>query len=205
MKMNSVFNGRRRESTHLARLVGALLLTAACGADEDSSLPVCEQALCSVDDHDGDGDGVQTTVVHANDEDAPIYFSFSEPGAALSAQAIDAGNWDLSFAQTEIRINGGISGDGGVEITWVDELRIGDAETPTDDGWVSDSDDDLAFAQGKGWYRYDLLNHVVEPRDRLYYVRATDGSIYALEMISYYDYSGETRYPTFEWIALPTP
>jgi len=194
-----------REATHSLAIAGALalpLLLAACGADEDPSLPVCDEALCTVDDRDGDGDGVQTTVVHAEDDKKPIYFSFAAPGQALSAEEIDAGAWDLAFAQTEIRVNGGTNGDGGVEVTWTDDLGIKDADAAPSDGWVSDTDDDVAFAQDKGWYRYDILKHVVEPRDRLYYVRATDGLVYAVEMISYYDHTGEVRYPTFDWIAL---
>ena len=202
--MKSVFTWRR-EATHSLTLAGMIalpLLLAACGADEDPSLPVCDETLCTVDDRDDDGDGVQTTVVHAEDDDKPIYFSFAAPGQALSAEAIDAGAWDLSFAQTEIRVNGGVSGDGGVEVTWADDLGIEDADAAPSEGWVSDTDDDVAFAQDKGWYRYLLSKHIVEPRARLYYVRATDGVVYAMEMISYYDYSGEVRYPTFDWIAL---
>jgi len=181
-----------------------LVLGAACGADADASLPVCDEALCTVDDRDGDGDGVQTTVVHAPEEDAPVYFSFAAPEAALSAEAIDAGSWDLAFGQTSILINGGISGDGNVEIRMTEDLGIADADADAipESGWIRDTDDDLAFAQDKGWYRYDLLNHVVEPRARLYHVRATDGAVYGLQMISYYDHAGESRYPTFDWIPL---
>ncbi len=202
--MKSVFTSAR-EATHLLALAGALalpLLLTACGADEDASLPVCDETLCTVDDRDENGDGVQTTVVHAEDEDKPVYFSFAAPGEALRAEAIDAGEWDLAFAQTEIRVNGGVKPDGGVEVTWTDDAGIQDADQAPSGGWVSDTEDDVAFAQDKGWYRYDIIKHVVEPRDRLYYVRATDGIVYAVEMISYYDHSGEVRYPTFDWIAL---
>lgn len=209
--MKSVFSDPRREPTHPAPLrstvaatlvVGALLV--GCGAEEDDSLPVCDEALCTVDDRDDSGDMVQTTVVYAPDEDKPVYFSFSAPGAALSEDEVAAGAWDLSFARTVIKTNGGASGDGGVEVSWVADADISDAGAPPADGWVSDGgdEDSLAFSQGDGWYRYDLLKHVVEPRSRLYYVRTGDGATYAVQMVSYYDYAGESRNPTFDWIAV---
>jgi hypothetical protein len=211
MIMKSVFSDTPREPTHPAAprspVLGALVagvLLVACGAEEDDSLPVCDAQLCTVDDRDDSGDMVQTTVVHAPDEDAPIYFSFAAPGAALTAEEIDAGAWDLSFARTVIKTNGGASGEGGVEVTWVADADITDAGEPPTDGWVSDGadEDSLAFSQGDGWYRYDLLKHIVDPRARLYYVRATDGVTYAVQMVSYYDHSGDSRFPTFDWIAV---
>lgn len=204
MRMKSVFNRWPRGAVLLAS-VGLVSLVGACGADPDATLPACDEALCTVDDDAGDG--IRTTVVHAPDEDAPVFFRFSAPDAAVSADEVAAGAWDLSFARTTIRANGGASGEGGVEVAWRHELGIDDADEAPTDGWVSDGEgeDDLAFARSDGWYSYDILKHVVEPRDRLYFVRAGDGSVYALEMISYYDHRGESRAPTFSWRLLATP
>ena len=179
-----------------APLLAALAL--ACGADADSSLPACDQDLCTVDDPDGDG--ARTTVIHAPDKDAPVYFRFAAPDAPPSAEEIAAGAWDLSFARTTIRANGGASGDGGVEVAWIGGAALTDP-APSE-GWVSDGADEdaFAFSQDDGWYRYDLAKHVVEPRPRVYYVRATDGRTYALTMLSYYSHAGDSRYPTFAWL-----
>lgn len=192
------------------RLASGLVLGlagVACGVDPNPGLPACEEALCTVDDEDGDVEGGRITVVRAPSEDAPVYFRFAAPDAAVSAEEVEAGAWDLSFARTKIRSNGGASGAGGVEVAWQDGLALADADAAPTSGWVTDGADEkeLAFARSDGWYDYNLLKHVVEPRDRVYFVRATDGVVYAMRMISYYDHLGESRAPTFEWLPLAGP
>lgn len=199
--MKSVFSRGRRAAAG-ALTIGLLALAAGCGADPDASLPVCDAALCTVDDDDDAA--LRTTVVHAPEEDAPIFFSFAAPDSAVSADQVDAGAWDLSFARTTIRVNGGASGEGGVEVAWQNDIGLDDVGEAPGEGWVSDGADadDLAFARSDGWYRYDLLKHVVEPRSRVYFVRTGDGTVHAMQMISYYDHAGESRFPTFTWRTL---
>lgn len=207
VKMTSVLNaeygvavarGCARASVVLCLMSSATAALWGCGADEDASLPVCAAALCTADD---EGEGAQVTVVYAPESDQPVYLSFAAPSSAVDAAGVAAGAWDLSFARTTIRLNGGSSGEGGVTAAWRDGVTLAEDEAAPSEGWVDDGADEksLAFALDDGWYKYDLLKHEVEPRRRVYYVRATDGQTYALEMISYYSHAGEPRYPTLRW------
>ncbi len=179
------------------------LLTLGCGPGEDFSLPDCMSNWCTSEDAP---EGYYNTTVHAPESDVFVFFSFADPGEPVSQKRVDKGEWDLGFARTTIIVNGGVSGDGGVEVTLLDEAALDDvtaADVPAE-GWFTDTDenDGLAFERESKWYNYNFGRHVVEVRPRVYFVRATSGRVYGLELLSYYSQTGESRFPTFRWTAL---
>ena len=103
-------------------------------------------------------------------------------------------------------LDGGVSGDGGVEVVPV----TGDLTTLTaapSTGWLTDADDgddpdalpDYAFEQGDGWYSYDPATHVLTPRPLVWAIRATTGGPWALVIDRYYDDAGSSGVFTVRW------
>jgi hypothetical protein len=107
----------------------------------------------------------------------------------------DGAAWDLRFRRFEVALNGGVSGGGGVEVTWLAGVPFDQVlDVPVDATWVTDEPD----ADGDGtpehalidWYDYDEDTHELSPADRTYVVRTTEGVPYRLAFEAYYDASG---------------
>ena len=174
-----------------------VLLAPACGPGENPNLPQCPgEIVCTLDEEET---GMSLSIVHAPDKDSPTYFSFASPNEVAETDA-----WELGFAHTTITVNGGSSGDAGIEVAMTEGVKLVDLapdDVPTD-GWFSDADGELAFDRNDKWYDYDLGRHVIEVRPRVYFVRLGDGTVYGLQFVSYYDYTGASRYVTFRWTDL---
>lgn len=149
-------------------------------------------------DHESNGDHV-ITQVDATDAERWIYMDL-ESGRQVEESD---GGWDLRFQRYQIAVNGGISGDGGIEVAWVADATIDKLVSAPADGWSTDAEDgddedeepDLAFAD---WYDYDAETHVLTPREGVYVVRTVD-SDYAVQILDYYSDAGTSGYPTFAW------
>lgn len=151
------------------------------------------------------GDGSTTTTVDASSESEWVYFSFAgghvEPAAPESSS-----DWDLAFQRFTIRVNGGVSGPGQVEIAFADGADF-DAFTAPADGWVTDEADgnddgvpEYAFSVvGGGWYDYNPSTHVLTAKDRVYAIRKAGGSVARLSIVDYYDEHGSSGHPSFRW------
>lgn len=100
-------------------------------------------------------------------------------------------SWDLAARRFEVKLNGGVSGDGGVEVADVDPDAPG--QIPAE-GWYTDEPD----ADGDGvpeyalqdWYLYDYETHELSPAPQTWLVRTTEGGIVELAFASYYDDAG---------------
>lgn len=114
--------------------------------------------------------------------------------------------WDVAFRRFNVVLNGGVSGDAGVEATWIDDVRLAEVTTSPSEGWRTDAPDgddedtepDLALG---GWWDYDPATHVLTPFSRVYVIRTPDGD-FALEMLDYYNAAGSSGYPSFAWKAV---
>lgn len=157
-----------------------------------------------------DGD-VTTTRVDATSDSEWIYMDL-ESGAQVTQDAAQDGDaWDIAFQRFQIMVNGGVSGEGGVEVA-VLESAFDDVDEAPESGFITDAPDsdvdenddpDLAFTAGDtGWYDYDLTTHTLSPRPFTYVVRTVERNVYKLAILDYYDDAGTSGFLTFEWAPL---
>ncbi len=183
---------------------GLLLFAAGCSEDKsptdtgDNDPP--QSNVETVDN----GDGSFTTTVNAGYLDATewVYFSFSTMDEVTEP---DRAPWDLALLFADIKLNGGTSGGGGMELVATDG---GDYEAITQapaDGWITDSDPDLAFNTGDGWYTYDYVSHAFSINARYYCIKLSDGSYVKLEILDFVDDAGTPGYPQFHWQEITAP
>lgn len=127
---------------------------------------------------------------------AAVYFDLET--SAVSG----ASDWDLLFEGYTIRINGGVSGEGGAGAS----LAAGAFDEITDAS-------DLSARHYRGdafggvfdehrWYRYNLAgNHQIWPTFDVFLVKR-GAEVYKLQLINYYSDTGEARHITFRYAKL---
>ena len=149
------------------------------------------------DPDDADPDGPITLQVDATNQTEWVYIDL-----ASGDDVGEAGAWTLAFRRNNVMLNGGVSGDGGVEVAWLDATFDSVTEAPAD-GWVTDEADadedgvpEYALAD---WFDYDVSTHVLTPAAGTWAVRAVDGTTYALIFTTYYDAAGTSGFPTVRY------
>lgn len=129
------------------------------------------------------------------------------------ATAAGAADWDLAVRRSEIKVNGGVSGAGGVEVAET-AVAFAEVERAPEIGWVTDRADspddddeapDYAFAAGGAWYDYDASAHLLSPRDTVYALRSTAGDHFAIELTGYYDAVGTSGFVGFRFAPVAGP
>lgn len=124
--------------------------------------------------------------------------------AAMEVSDADPG-WDLRFQRFHMSVNGGVSGEGGVEAVFAPGQSLDGPLTVPTSGWrvdEPDGDDDGAdpdYALFE-WYDYDPETHVLTPRPGVWYVRSTEGAVFALQITTYYDAVGSSGHPQLAWV-----
>jgi len=181
-------------------------IAAACSPPQEQRAPPCDDAICTI----ANDDGSSTTVVDATDKE--IFHGFDLDTASPTE---DENSWDLRLRRFVIATNSGVSGDGGVETAVVDEVDFADVDSAPDDGFFTDLEDgddrdaevDSAFVSPGGvddpWYAYDLLNHTLTPKRRVYVTRTTDGAAFKILVHGYYADDGEAGHLSFIFQQLP--
>lgn len=176
----------------MRRLVPVLL--AGCAPDLSKDLD---------DDDPGPIETGPGVVVDATDEEVPVHWDID---AGAEVDATDPA-WDLSFRRYEIRVNGGVSGEGTVEGVVLDGVAYEDLVEVPEDGWVTDEPDgdgdeldDLVFFT---WYDYHYETHTLTPADRVYALRSGDALVYRIGFLDYYDGAGTPAMIRFEYGPLP--
>ncbi|HJL14323.1 MAG TPA: HmuY family protein [Sandaracinaceae bacterium LLY-WYZ-13_1] len=153
-------------------------------------------------------DGVVTTVVDATDD------STWHPLDLDTGVSTDEG-WDLSFSRFRVRVNGGVTGSGGVQVAALDGQAFDDVTQAPEEGWTvpvpdgEDDDDteaDNVFNNGTSdWYDYELETHTLTPRDVTYVVASTDGAFFKLRFLDYYDDAGSPAFVRYTWAPVDPP
>jgi hypothetical protein len=146
--------------------------------------------------------------VDATDREAWVHLDL-DAGETVAA----ADPWDLRVRRFEVHLNGGVHGDGGVEATFTEGLAFDEATAAPEAGWATDApdadEDGLPEAVFDEWYDYDVETHVLTPKARTYFVRSTEGDVYRLVFLSYYDDAGTpgVLHLRLGWLAAapPTP
>jgi hypothetical protein len=147
------------------------------------------------------GGGVVHMTVDATDSVAWVYVDADSGMLELDGPA---DGWDLAFSRARIKLDGGVSGDAGVEVAVVEAARVEDVSVAPTDGYVTDLEDDgddnaepeLAFDV---WFDYDSNSHVLTPKDLVFVVRTDLGDHVAIEVTGYYDDAGTSGILQFRW------
>ncbi|MFZ5476474.1 MAG: HmuY family protein [Myxococcota bacterium] len=122
------------------------------------------------------------------------YLDLGEGAVVEPETPEDADTWDLGFRRQVIKVNGGVSGTGGMEVVPLAGVDYPTVLDEPAEGWITDepdADDDgdpeYAFDT---WFTYDSATHYIAPADVTWVARATDGGLYKIELLSYYDDEG---------------
>ena len=151
--------------------------------------------------------------VNASDMTSWVYLQLASGKEVSPTDPQSSTEWDLALLRHQIKVNGGISGRGGVEVALVAGTAFSALTAAPQSGYVTDqvdstdddADPDYAFVQRGTWYDYNVMTHVLTPKNQVYVVRATGGAYYKLQMTGYYDMAGSSGYPTFRWATVAAP
>ncbi len=133
--------------------------------------------------------GVQSVVLDGRT--APVYFDFAT--GAVS----DASDWDILLDGYELRVNGGVSGSGGAGAVVASESFAAMTDASDAPAQVYRGDAFGGVFAARPWYRYDLDgNHTIFPTYDVYLIDTGD-AVYKLQVIGYYDETGDARYVSF--------
>lgn len=162
-------------------------------------------------EHEDLGGGLTSTRVDASDEDAWVYLDLSDGEQLELADPRADPDWDLGFRRFHIKLNGGVSGEAGVEAAVLPGVTFEELEVAPVDGFGSDEPDgdddgdepDYVLQQ---WYEYDARTHVLTPAPVVYVIRHGDQHT-KIQIESYYDDAGTSGHLSFRWasVAAPSP
>ena len=137
-------------------------------------------------------EAVQTVVVDASAGDQYLDL---ETGSVVTG----SDGWDLWLTGFDIRVNGGVSGEGqaGAVLTDGDFGAIADASGAPASVYAADKFGGV-FAEYR-WYRYNLQgNHQIWPTFDVFLIRSGDDT-YKVQLTSYYGPTGDSRQITFRY------
>lgn len=146
---------------------------------------------------------VREVQLDSSDHERWIHYDFERQGVVDSDLP-----WDFAAQRYQIKLNGGVSGDGEVLASI---LETSDWETVAvpDAGWRTDEAD----ADGDGtpeyvfadWYDYNAETHVLTPRPLVYVLQSVEGRFFKLQILNYYDEAGTSGFLTLRWAELDDP
>ena len=139
------------------------------------------------------------------------HFDFFNADTVLSHELTNE-NWQIGFLNTDIILNGGISGEGITQGQMV-ESTFDDLIYAPEDGYKTDAEDEPAIPGGtdNGWYHYDfLLTHTITPIENTLLVADLGRKYVKVAFISYYKDAPENpilinqaKYYTFKYYLNP--
>lgn len=153
--------------------------------------------------------GVTSTRIDARASDRWVYVDLDVPGGKALPELADpasAPDWDVAFQRFKVKLNGGASGKGGVEVAGLLATPFESLTAAPTDGYRSDAagteDTRLAFLSGDGWYEYRILEHSLFARPGSWVLKSTAGARIGLAFTGYYDPAGSSGFPGFRWKVL---
>lgn len=196
-------------------LFSLILALGGCGdAPDDDTGSTTETDTDTDSDTDTDTDvdlTVTETTVDATSYDTWVYLDLDTLSVVEPADPSDSTEWDLGFMRSTVKVNGGVSGTGGVQVApfagYYDAFDTSTQAPPH--GWITDEPDADGdgvpeYAMG-GWYDYDSATHTLSPADVLYFVHGTGGGYFRLRFLDYYDDQGTSGVVRFESSAVEGP
>lgn len=189
-------------------LWGCVEKDADTGADE-SSVDTGEQVISEPEAPEPEEPGIPDDpnideMIDSTDSTSWVYYDL-ESSSVVSAEEFDEDNWDIAFQRYMIKINGGVSGTGGVEVMLLEGEyeNFEDVVLPEEGEWItdmedSDGDDQPEYALDS-WFDYDLATHVLSPADLVYCIRSVEGNVFRFRILNYYSSQGSSGYMSIEF------
>ena len=151
-----------------------------------------------------------TFTIDATNREAWTYFSFASGDIIEVEDAANSEAWDIGFQRTQVKLNGGISGPGMGSVVMLTETTFEAVTVAPADGYLADTEDTLAIVpqSEKGWYIYTgpPAHWILPMEDRVFVVKAADGTFAKLHFIGYYkdnENKKDSGFVTFEYIHQP--
>lgn len=204
-------------------VAGSLCMLVGCAGDLSEELdkpgngtqtgtPIIPGQSGRVTNTQGTG-GVVTSQINAMDQTSWVYFQFAGAKEVMPQDPLNSTDWDVALLRFQLKVNGGISGRGGVEVALATGTLFAALSQAPSSGYVTDqvdgadedADPDYAFVQGGTWYNYNAMTHILTPKEQVYVVRATTGKYYKMQITGYYDQAGSSGFPAFRWQPTPAP
>lgn len=158
----------------------------------------------------GLADSVTQSIVDATVDPEWQRFDFDTAQAVTEEQG-----WDLAFCRFRVISNGGVSGDGGVEVAVLEGQAFADLIAAPSDGFQTDREDgddgnmdpDNSFnSSERSWYDYNLDNHELTPGDMTYVIHSSAERYYKFHFENYYDDdNGTPAMLKFIWAEIDAP
>ena len=141
--------------------------------------------------------------VDATSHDGWVYLDLETMSLVEPGTPENSTEWDLAFKRSDIAVNGGVSGSGGVEVAAFPEYwdKFEDYTYAPPHGFATDEageDGETAYVMAE-WYDYDPSTHTLSAADMLYFVQSVEGNYYRLRFIGYYDSEGTSGNVSFEF------
>lgn len=157
--------------------------------------------------------GSTLSQINASDYTAWVYFELAGGKEVTPQNPQSSTEWDLAVQRFQVKVNGGISGAGNVQVALVTGTTF-DALTKAPAGsYVSDQADsgdedtepDYAFSQGGPWYDYNAMTHVLMPKAQVYVVKSVQGAYHKVQITGYYDKAGSAGFLSLRSGAVTAP
>ena len=197
----------------LAAALGLVVGAQGCAEDLRRSIKTDDGALDS-------GGPVVTEPVEGGEDGSPLVYRTQldataeaewvplDLDAELAGLPGESGGWDLKAQRYLLALNGGESGEGGVQVAIFDDLTLDELDTAAllatpasawrTDGADADGDGLPEYAMAD-WYDYDSAAHTLSPKPRAYGLRSSEGALFALAVEDYYDASGTSGHLSLRW------
>ena len=148
-----------------------------------------------------------TFTIDATNREAWAYFSFASGDTVNVEDAENSEAWDIGFQRTQVKLNGGISGPGMGSVVMLTETTFEAVTEAPAGGYLADTEDTLAIVpqSEKGWYIYTgpPLHQVLPLENRVFVIKAADGTFAKLHFIGYYkenENKKDSGFVTFEYV-----
>jgi hypothetical protein len=138
---------------------------------------------------------VQTVTVDL--AQGPVHFDLD-----TGSEVGEEGDWDLHFSGYDIRVNGGVSGDGQAGASPAG-AAFGDVADASDlPGFLYAGDAFGGVFDEHSWYRYNLQGqHQIWPTYDVYLVKQGE-AVFKVQLVNYYGETGDSRQITFRYAPL---
>ncbi|MEM6368561.1 MAG: HmuY family protein [Myxococcota bacterium] len=171
--------------------------------------------------------GIFVSQTNASDREAWVYVDIDAQEVIELTEPGDVAEWDLAFRRSNIKINGGHSGRGPVELApmagasfddvtqapvalyRVDLPAVGEVD-PERPSFINDDGTDFALgrshdASPTGWFDYDIRFHTLSGANAVFAVRSSENQYFKVRFIDYYNDAGTSGFPTFRWAPIDPP
>jgi len=161
--------------------------------------------------HEDLPDGATKTVVDATDADAWIYLDLESRMQVTPATPEDSRDWDIAFRRFEIKTNGGVNGQGGVEAVGIEGMAFEAVAVAPIEGYRVDAvdgpeEDNLLMDYVlNDWFNYSPMSHILTPRPVVFIVRSVESTYFKFAIDGYYSEAGTAGIMQFHWAEIDPP